>query len=141
MANEITITKYKDEVTPFLESLLERLPGEADNLVNNVGEVFLEYLQEYTPIGCTHELYSRTEMTVTGLLSRLIDSSAAHFPFNVLGTSPHWIGSSIFICGVGWRYIGEHPGTQPNDYPSLAFMDGLGPAENVADEWLNNLLE
>ncbi len=30
-----------------------------------------------------------------------------------LGTPPHWIGSPVMIRGVGWRYIGMHPGTSP----------------------------
>ena len=33
-----------------------------------------------------------------------------------LGTPPHWIGSPVKIKGVGWRYIGMHPGTSPIPY-------------------------
>ena len=29
------------------------------------------------------------------------------------GTRSHWIGSPVLIGGVGWRYIGQHPGTTP----------------------------
>ena len=45
------------------------------------------------------------------------------------GTAPHWIGSPVKIKGVGWRFIGLHPGTQPipylrvsadEEYPKLA---------------------
>lgn len=28
-------------------------------------------------------------------------------------TRPHWIGYPVLIGGVGWRWIGQHPGTQP----------------------------
>jgi len=32
------------------------------------------------------------------------------------GTAPHWIGAAVKIKGVGWRYIGMHPGTRPMPY-------------------------
>ena len=32
------------------------------------------------------------------------------------GTRPHWIGSPVLIPGVGWRFIGLHPGTRPQPF-------------------------
>lgn len=41
--------------------------------------------------------------------------SAAHPPALFLegGTRPHRIDSPVLIPGVGWRFIGLHPGTRP----------------------------
>ena len=44
-------------------------------------------------------------------------------------TRPHWIGSPVLIKGVGWRYIGQHPGTsaQPMFEPTRKELEKLAP--------------
>ena len=40
----------------------------------------------------------------------------AYAIFVELGTAAHWIGSAVKMAGIGWRYIGQHPGTRPIPY-------------------------
>lgn len=37
-------------------------------------------------------------------------------PYVEYGTRPHPINSAVKIKGVGWRYIGQHPGTTEQPY-------------------------
>lgn len=36
--------------------------------------------------------------------------------FVEIGTRPHRIDSPVYMPGIGWRYIGLHPGTRPQPY-------------------------
>jgi hypothetical protein len=49
-------------------------------------------------------------------LSAVVGSIADYAPNVEFGTSPHEINSPIFIKGVGWRFIGMHPGTKAQPF-------------------------
>lgn len=50
-------------------------------------------------------------------------ASAPYAKFHHDGTRPHRIDSAVFITGVGWRYIGMHPGTSANRFLLEALRD------------------
>lgn len=62
-----------------------------------------------------------------GLQGFIEAGGAAGFLEN--GTPPHFIGSSVLIQGVGWRFIGQHPGTQPRPF----MREARNLAENIAE--------
>jgi hypothetical protein len=62
--------------------------------------------------------------------------------YQIFGTKPHWIGSPVFIVNVGWRYIGMHPGTEPNPFIDRADQNRQAESDaEIADfmDWLSDL--
>jgi hypothetical protein len=69
----------------------------------------------------------------TGDYDFYFDNEMYYYPYIILGTQPHWIGSPVMIDG-GWVYIGMHPGTSPNDFMENAFVETDPSVDSRLDE-------
>lgn len=51
----------------------------------------------------------------------IVGTNVEYAEYVEYGTRPHYIGASVNIRGVGWRFIGNHPGTtaQPFMRPAI----------------------
>jgi hypothetical protein len=155
------IQTEKDDglVTAWITALSSGVTPQSVALIDNIAEDVEEKFRFEAPV-LWSDLMNGTTIDVISPLGRLIYSNAPHFPFVVLGTKPHSIGSAINIKGVGWRYIGLspltggtylgksvgregggkgtiHPGTPPNDFPARAFDNAQGQIDNRIEEYLN----
>lgn len=156
---EIRVEKEDGIVTAWITALSSGVTPQSVQLIDDLADIYEGWFRVEAPV-LWGDLQNGTTIDVISPLGRLIYSDAPHFPFVVLGTNPHSIGSAINIKGVGWRYIGLspltsgtylgknvgkegggkgtiHPGTQPNDFPSRAFDNAQGQVDNRIDEYLN----
>jgi HK97 gp10 family phage protein len=63
----------------------------------------------------TNRLRDSINYQVTGDRA-IVGTNVDYAPHVEYGTSPHAINSPVFIRNVGWRYIGEHPGTRAQPF-------------------------
>lgn len=134
----ILITIDKNEVMGKLTDTSSNMSSEFQRLVNDIKEVVGVNLSIEAPVGCTHNLVTSNMIIDTGLFDFYTDNSADYYPFVVLGTSSHPINSPVFICSIGeWRYMTDHPGTMPNDFPSRAADDSEGEILSRAEEFVS----
>lgn len=140
------IQTEKDDglVTAWITAISSGVTPQSVQLVDDLADIYEGWFRIEAPV-LWGDLQNGTTIDVISPLGRLIYSDAPHFPFVVLGTKPHSIGSAINIKGVGWRYIGLspkgkgtiHPGTPPNDFPARAFDNAQGQIDNRIEEYLN----
>ena len=68
----------------------------------------------------------------------IIGTEVSYAPHMEYGTTAHTINSSVFIKGVGWRYIGKHPGTKARPFLRPAFDEqqdaAIAEVEAVLDQ-------
>jgi hypothetical protein len=132
-----------DQVTPFVQDTLDNLPGLAEVTIDDVINIFLEYDLLYTPVGQTHELYDQTFIDIDGFLDRSIWSPVPQWDYVIEGTSPHEIFGNPWLYWPGALHPVHHvhhPGTIANDYPALAYMDGMPDAEVRLDEFMDQIV-
>ena len=107
------------------ESLLSALQEKSDNFADKLailGDTISNDIKNLAVQEAPHRtgnLQASIRAESDGPFSYIISPDEGVAPyalFVILGTQPHWIGSSILIPNVGWRYIGMHPGTAPNDF-------------------------
>jgi hypothetical protein len=117
----ITIIVLKD-VVEELRSTIDDLPDQFQTIIiDPLKEDSAFFLSIYTPFD-EGDLVSENMVVDDGQFSFYTDNPLEYYPYVVLGTRAHWIGSPVNIKG-SWVYIGEHPGTAPQDYPGMAFED------------------
>lgn len=142
MADSVTTIINKDEVQNWIEQIISELPDQTGNLVLDILNLLSSIAEVLAPFRLGN-LRDSHVITVSGLIGDL-GNTASYFPYIILGTAPHSIGSSILINGE-WRYIGlsptgagkMHPGTAPNDY----MADTLDSGDGSIDDLANNFLE
>lgn len=106
-----------------IQAIVEQLPDYfKQNVIEGAKEDYGFYLSIYTPVD-EGILVGSNIFIDDGPYDFYSDNEKDYYPFVVLGTRPHWIGSPVNIKG-SWVYIGEHPGTAPQDFPLLAFEEG-----------------
>jgi hypothetical protein len=84
---------------------------------------------------------------MTGPMDGVMYPSIAYAPFVINPTPPHSIGSSVYMIGIGWRYIGLspngkgtiHPGTPGQDYMEDVFNLGDGAVDDEVDQFLDRI--
>lgn len=128
--NIITSKEIQDEI----QGISQELPNYFKNFIEGLKELFGVELSIYTPYD-QGDLVSSAFFTDLGEYSWMSDNEKNYYPFVILGTGEHWIGSAVFIAKIGeWRYIGMHPGTAPQDYPLQALESGEPQVDPRLDE-------
>lgn len=132
-----SITIHWDKTgTDDIKEKASQLPEQFTTLIDNLKEVYGISIDIYTPFA-EGALVAGNIIVDDGQYSFYSDNQMPYYPYVVLGTSSHWIGSPVLISGVGWRYIGEHPGTAPQDFPQWAFDESEGSVDSRCDEFMN----
>ena len=133
---------YSNPATDF-EYTINDLPDLAETAYNDVTGIFEDYTLRYTPIGETGQLYSQTFIDVDGFLNSTIWSPVDQWDYVIMGTKPHDIFGNWYLWWPGALHPVhhvKHPGTIANDYPALAYMDGMGEAETRLDTFLDEII-
>ena len=133
------------------ESLLNALQEKSQNIGNKLAvlgdtiSLDIKNLAVEEAPHLTGNLHSSLRNESTGPFSYIIypdEGVAPYALFVILGTAPHWIGHAINMPGIGWRYIGMHPGTAPNDFLQRAEDQSQSIIDsdvNELEDWCNNL--
>jgi len=136
MTDQIEARINKDEILAFLQEKVNELPTHTSNAVNAMLSAYEMADREEIPVltgNAKDNITSILESPLSGIVFNAVDYDI----FIVEPTSPHWIGSPVYIMNVGWRYIGMHPGTPGNDY----HQRGFDSQEPTIDNILNDLLD
>lgn len=141
-SGKITLNLRKEAVANTLQEKLSNAPSKAQQSFNAMLTSVEEHFQMEAPV-MRGFMRDATTSEYTGELSGVVytDDNVFYKPFVVLGTAPHWIGSPVFIFQVGWRYIGMHPGTDPNDYPERARMGAEESIDSIIDNFMDYIAE
>lgn len=116
--NVVILKDFLDD----LKSTIDELPDQFKAIViDPLREDSAFFLSVYTPFD-EGGLVGDNIIVEDGQFSFYSDNPREYYPYVILGTSEHWIGSPVNIKG-SWVYIGMHPGTAPQDYPLMAFED------------------
>ncbi len=115
--------------------------------MDDVGDIYLDAMQQVTPIGETGDLYYQTCVESEGALKRTIYSTSPHWDFvagghDVLGPifsdlQRRWWFWYLYNVLGGWyerKTMGYYEGV---DYPLVAFENGEGGVNNRLDEFLD----
>lgn len=146
----ITLTK-NDQVTPELQAKIEEILGKASDTMDDIGDIYKDYMQELTPIGETQDLYDATFVDSDGQLKRTIYSAMYYFDCVVGG---HAVYGPIFsdlqrrwwfwylYNVLGGVYENKTNGFQPpNDYPQEAFDNAQMDVDVRLDEFVDWIAE
>lgn len=137
----ITFHIDKKEVDDWISDKASNLPSEFSRLIEDFKEIYGIEISIFTPVD-QFLLVSSAIFVDTGPYSWIADNEQPYFPYVILGTSEHWIGSVVFISKIGeFRYIGMHPGTAPNDYQSMAYDAADSDIDVRCDEFLSWITE
>jgi hypothetical protein len=139
----VTFNIDKSTLTDDLQNTVDNLPGLAETTIDDVANIFEDYDLRYTPIGATGELYAQTFIDNDGFLNRTIWSPVDQWDYVIMGTRPHDIFGNWWLWWPGALHPVhhvKHPGTIANDFPALAYMDGMGEAETRLDEFTDNII-
>ena len=68
----ITINTNTSTLISDFQTTTNDLPDLAEESINNVSDIFLDYVLRYTPIGETGVLFSFTMVDVDGFLNRTL---------------------------------------------------------------------
>ena len=118
----INILVVKD-VLSEISDIQNELPNQFKTIVTDgLKEDYSFHISVYTPIR-DGDLVGGHVVTDEGDYGFFFDNEMYYYPYIILGTKAHWIGSPVLIEG-SWVYIGMHPGTAPNDYMLMAFDAG-----------------
>ena len=143
---QIQVSKDGDAIVSFFEDKLSSLEDKSSELIGNITDAFGAIATVTSPIqfgGLRDSIYQE----YSGL-EGIVNATAEYFPYVILGTQPHSIGSSVYMYGV-WRYIGLsplgngtiHPGTQANDFMQEAFDSGDSMVDQMLEEFGSWLIE
>lgn len=138
---EIVIEVNKEDLMNILSEKASQLDVKAEEMVVDISdevEVNMKIEAPEAPRDCDGgNLKSNINVQTISPLHRLVKSEAEYTKYVIDGTPPHLINSPIYICGgVGWRFIVEHPGTQPNDFVDRAEKKSQDYAQRRRDELL-----
>lgn len=136
MSDQIEARINKNELVSFFQEKINELPTHASNAVSAILSACEMAEQDEIPVlsgKAKSEITSILESPLSGIVFNAVDYDI----FIIEPTAPHWIGSPVYIMNVGWRYIGQHPGTPGNDYPQRAYDSQQGTIDNILTELLD----
>lgn len=141
---KINIEWAKDTVTSWLSDKLSNLSSQMMDTVNSILEIFLGYAQDYSPV-LTGELRDSIQIDMDGMGGTVM-TDLERVDFILFGTEPHDIepvnAKALYWPGADHPVkLVHHPGTTANDFFATAFMDGVSEAEQVADIFMDWLVE
>ena len=149
---EATVTTLisKDELTGFMQSMMDRFMPETDSMLDDLGEIYVEEMQTANPIGETHELNDLTMVLSEDEFTRYIFSAAGHFVPVVEG---HDVFGPIFSDKqrawwfwylnnvLGGVYDNKTDGyLEGNPYPAEAFEMADGEVQDRMQVYMNNIM-
>ena len=120
MTDQIEARINKDELVAFFQDKINDLPSKASDAVSAMLSAYEMADNEEIPV-LTGNARSNITSILESPLSGIVFNAVDYDIFIVEPTTPHWIGSPVYIMNVGWRFIGQHPGTPGNDYHQRAF--------------------
>jgi hypothetical protein len=141
-----------ETITDELEGLLGELMPQGILMMDDIGEIYKNAMQDVTPIGETQQLYAQTLVESFGDMDRYISSEADHFDPVVGG---HIVYGPIFSdlqrrwwfwylnSVLGGEYtpkVGSGNKLPGNDYPSEAFVNADADVEARVNEFLDYLV-
>jgi len=147
----INTTKNED-ITPDLISLIGDVKDEGSNMMDDIGDIYKNAMQDVTPIGDTQQLWSLTLVESFGDMDRYISSEADYFDPVVDG---HIVYGPIFSdlqrrwwfwylnAVLGGDYdvkVGAGNKMEGNDYPSEAFDNADADVTARVNEFLDYLV-
>lgn len=137
--------EIKDEVSPYIQDIIDDFIPQTSSMMDDIAEIYKGHLEAEAPIGETQELADLSMWEAIGQFERFIFSGSGHFDWVVLGTEPHDIypvnAQALFWEGADHpvKHV-FHPGTAPNDYPSVAFESADSDVDSRMDEMLKDLI-
>lgn len=132
----IYIKPEKDNLVSLFSDKSSNISNEFQRIVDDIKETVGVNLTIESPVD-QGNLVSGNMIIENGPYSFYTDNEMSYYPFVVKGTNEHWIGSPVYINGVGWRYIGMHPGTAPNDFPQRALDNSESEIIGKCEELLS----
>ncbi len=142
---EIGLNLGKGDLIDFIGEIIERAPDLMNITLDDVAEIFRDFEYNYAPRGQTGMLADLTTIESYGMYRYIYSTDDPIFTFILLGTAPHDIypvnASALYWPGAlhPVKHV-HHPGTIANDYVAQAFMDGIYPAEDRLDQFMNDLM-
>lgn len=127
----ITVITTKDLVQELQQTTGE-LPDHFRNMMEGLKEDYSFNISAYV-LFREGNLAGGHIITDEGEYGFFFDNEMSYYPYVILGTQAHWIGSPVMIDG-SWVYIGMHPGTAPYDYMEMAFDATEGEVDSRIDE-------
>ena len=100
---------------------MNKLVNDAAGMVIEDALAFVEERAVALAPAVTGNLRNSIGNRKTGPTSGEVYSNAEYAVYVEFGSASFFLGKSVYIKGVGWRYIGQHPGTpeQPYMRPAL----------------------
>jgi hypothetical protein len=141
-SGSIQLKINRDSLTNTLQEKLRDAPTQAHNTLNSLMTCLEEGFNNFAPV-MTGNLRSNTVSEYTGEYSGVVytDESIDYAKYVILPTRPHWIGRPVYIFQIGWRYIGEHPGTDAQDYPEMALAEAEGRVDEIVDRFMDWIVD
>ncbi|MDP3014697.1 MAG: hypothetical protein Q8M92_10665 [Candidatus Subteraquimicrobiales bacterium] len=121
-----------------IRNIANRLPKALTNLLDDLSSEIEILMRDEAPVRMGDLQKSVTTDSISNL-ERLIWPTVEHAAYVILGTDPHTINSATQIEG-NWVYIGEHPGTDPNDFPSRAIKRAGPSIESRMESFYKEML-
>jgi hypothetical protein len=144
----IEIKISKEDLIHYLQNKINDAPNKTSELVQNLLNDYMNIATVEAP-SITGELRESTTYDLITPFNGVVYATAPQFDYVIQGTPPHSIGSSVFMVGIGWRYIGLspsgagniHPGTKANDYMQTAYDSGEGNVDSQLTAYLDWFVE
>lgn len=147
----VNISKSGDEVTPFIQDILDNILGKTSNFLDDVSDIEVDYMQSENPIGETQQLNDLTMWEPKGELVRYIFSAAGHFEPIVEGhvilgpmlterQRKWWFWYLFNVLGGDYDVkYGTGNKTPANDYPTRALVASDDEVDVRAEQYLDDL--
>jgi hypothetical protein len=147
----LTVTKH-ETITPELEGLISDLIPQASIMMDDIGGIYKNAMQDVTPIGETNQLHDLTLVESFGELDRYISSEASYFD---AVTDGHMVYGPVFsdlqrrwwfwylnnVLGGEYEVkVGSGNKMAGNDYPSEAMDMADNDVESRVNEFLDFLV-
>lgn len=144
--SEIGIKVDKEQLENYISTKLNELPEKARELLGDessgIAEIYRAAMIEEAPFKIG-DLKDRHIVEEIGDLERSIYSDVPHFEYVVLGTPAHLIEGNPWLYWEGAKHPVRrvnHPGTEPNDYPSQAFQNAEPAVEAELQKFLDSFI-
>lgn len=144
----INIITNKENLINILNEKVSQLPQKSNEFIQEILNVFELIARVLAPVGTG--LLRDSIQVFMGSTEGYVTSLLDYFPYVILGTPAHDIGSPVWIPQAGgWRYIGvspagrgkPHPGTKPNDFMADTFDSGMPEVDTRSDQFLAWIVE
>jgi len=145
-------TTKDDQVTPYLEEILGNILPQTSNLLDDISDIEVEYMQSENPIGETQQLNDLTMWEAFSALVRYIFSAAGHFepivnghailgPFLTEKQRKWWFWYLNEVLGGDYDVkYGTGNSTPPNDYPSTSLVASDADVDSRCEQFLDEFL-